>query len=469
MCNDEVAPVNLLVEFGEIGLYAPVRRNVVIKNIGNGPLQVTGLNISGGDSNHFSLDLNNQGLPGELAAGEEAVVIVEYNSGIAGDHNSSIQIQSDDSDESMITLDLSGRALAPRACVDPVSVDFGIVQTGETKTSSFTIENCGTTDLNIMNVAMNSSSSSFFSLLNLPSFPINLPTGSQAVEIMVEYAPQIVGDDLGGVDIFTDDPSSDPATDLTETVSLEGSGADQICSLEPHTDVIDFEGVSVGATKRSGVFLINVGSANCNIQEVQISQNTPDSEFSILTVMDPSYEILPGAGVGISVEYGPISLGQDSGVLSILSTDPNGEILVDMTGEGVQKNECDLQVTPWRIDFGTVSTGGTSAEYIMLDNLGYQECTVSDIEFKPNIFGLGDFTLPSSPQLPLILGANGQADSTYSLEVVFGPTQTGTHSAAVLVTSDDPDLNQSGGGVICGMTSINDGQACVFIYGSSEQ
>jgi hypothetical protein len=368
----------------------------------------------------------------------------------------------------MITLNLSGRALAPRACVDPVSVDFGIVQTGETKTSSFTIENCGTNDLNIMNVSLNSSSSLFFSLPNLPSFPISLSTGSQGVEIVVEYAPQIVGDDIGGVDIFTDDPSSDPATDLTVTVSLEGSGADQICSLEPHTNVIDFEGVSVGATKRKEVFLINVGSANCNIQELLISQNTPDNEFSILTDIDPSYEIFPGAGVGIYIEYSPVSLGQDSGVLRILSTDPNGEIQIDMTGEGVQKNECDLQVAPWSIDFDTVNTGDTSVDYIVLDNLGYQDCTVSDIEFIPNLWGLSEFTFPNMPQLPLVLGASGQADSSYSLEVAFGPTQTGSHAAAVLVTSDDPDLHQSGGGLLCGMTFISDGQACVFIYGTSE-
>jgi hypothetical protein len=430
------------------------------------------MSITGGADFKFSLDLNNQGLPGELPSGDEAVVYVEYDSETAGYHTSTLQILSDDNDEGEIIVDLSGQMTAPRVCVDLLDIDFGIVQINESRIVSFMLVNCGTADMNLFDVSLDPTSSSYYSLIGLPSFPATLPPDT-LIDVHVQYSPQTEDAHVGAVDIFSDDPLSDPVTNYSGSVDLQGTGSDQICAIRPIQGYIDFGSVSPGGYEVKLLILMNDGSVSCTLQDVLISQNTADNEFSLLTEVTSGDEIGPGIGYGVYLQYSPVDdIGVDTAELSVLSNDPNGEVIFPLYGIGVEKNECDLLVTPMGLDFDSVNIGSSATLNILLQNLGMVDCNLSNIEIRPPMTGPSDFSIQNPPSLPLVIGRSGQPDSTYSLEIVFEPLEVGSHIASLRITSDDPDLEQipiGEGRMLCMIPPVVTGQACVSLRGISEQ
>ena len=175
VCNDQK---ELQVDFGDADLDTALFRNVQIRNIGDQPLEIKTTRVSSGDFNQFEIDFNNNDLPGVLAAGAEATIIVIYDPGIGGEHYSVLEIVSNDVNEGEIHIALNGRGMAPRLCPEPLVVDFGNVATGECLVQTFTITSCGLLDLEVENVLKNANTSPDFELINLPTLPLTLSPGA---------------------------------------------------------------------------------------------------------------------------------------------------------------------------------------------------------------------------------------------------------------------------------------------------
>ncbi|MHC4716131.1 MAG: choice-of-anchor D domain-containing protein, partial [Planctomycetota bacterium] len=352
----------------------------------------------------------------------------------------------------------------PRVCPDPTIVDFGTVQPGDTLDLSFNLKNCGQENLEVYNVSLDPLSSSDFSLQNLPVFPQVLNPDA-SVDITVRYSPATFGSDNGAVEIYSNDPVSDPQTNLTGTISLLGDSASQACDVYVWPTPATFGTVVSGGADTIDVVLSNVGGAACTFFDAQITQNSADSEFSIVSAPAPDTNLDPGGLLQIKVQYAPVNLGADAGVLTISTSYEEGDLLVDLSGEGVASAVCDLQVSPLTIDFGTVRPSHTSAATITLQNTGTDDCNVSAIELETGALFPGEFVFTNA-QTPLVVDRAGQPNSTYLLEVVFAPTQLDLHSAKVWITSDDPDLQQSGGMTCDFPTPPQPGQACVPVTGT---
>jgi len=353
----------------------------------------------------------------------------------------------------------------PRLCADPTSLNFGTIQIGGSLELSFNLENCGDADLNLMGASLAQDSSPDFDLLNLPVFPRVLAPGA-SVDIQVRYTPQSAGADEGGVEIFSDDIASDPVTHLTGTVALSGNGMGNACEIQPTPFVVNFGGVVSGQSDTINLVVSNHGVDPCTFYDAYISQNSADAEFSIVSKPAAGIEINPGEDVLVQLQYAPVNLGVDGGVLTLSTSDPDGDISIDLNGQGVAQAVCDLQVTPTVMSYGTVQLGRTIVSSITLTNTGNATCYISDLEFRTGI-GPADFDFQNAPMLPLAISRSGQAGSAYTLDVSFTPTQTGLHEAHVWITSDDPDLQQSGG---FGCTPTPQlGQACVPLRGWAEE
>jgi len=351
----------------------------------------------------------------------------------------------------------------PRVCPDPTVVDFGDVQPGDTQDLSFNLKNCGQEDLELYGVSLDPVSSSDFSLLNLPVFPqVLIPDAS--VDITVRYSPAAFGSDSGAVEIYSNDPASDPQTHLTGTISLLGESFSQSCDVDVWPPAATFGTVASGGADTIDLVLSNTGGAACTFYDAQITQNSADSEFSIISAPAPDTILDPGGLLQIKVQYAPVNLGADAGVLTISTSWEEGDILVDLSGEGVAETVCDLVMTPDSTDFGTLRPGYTSQGTITLENIGTGDCTVSAVELRTSIVNPSEFILTNA-QTPLVIDRAGQPNSTFLLEVTFAPTQTGVHSGAVAITTDDPDL-QYAAGMLCNIPPINLGQACVSLSGS---
>jgi len=464
-CNHQFA---LEVDFGDADLDTQLGRNVVIGNIGDQPLEIRAVKISGGDFNQFRIDFNNNELPGILAAGAEATIMVIYDPGIGGEHHSALEVVSNDVNEGEIRIILNGRGMAPRLCPDPLVVDFGNVATGECLTQTFTITSCGLLDLVVDDILMSAGSSSDFNLVNLPTIPLTILPGA-AQEISVEYCPQEMGSDHGGVDLFSNDPASDPASHLTGTVSLLGTSVPRACEIVATPFNVNFGGVVQNETEEVDLAVSNQGSDVCTLESVTISANTPDNEFAIVSAPSADTILNPGDVVTVVLSYTPVNLGIDAGKLSLFGNDKDtDEIGVDLNGEGVETAVCDLEITPGSLQFGMVKVEHTKTMSLQLSNVGLEDCTVSGIDLEIIPIFAQDFSVTTQPNLPLVLSRRGQQGSQAEIEVTFAPNRQLLQITNMTITADDPDF----GSLACTDDTTGNpipNQACIRVSGYAKE
>ncbi len=473
LCNDAVAPANLGVDFGDTDMSTAVGRDMLIRNLGDRPLEVKGLVFVSGAHSQYTLQVTSgPALPGVLPAGEEAVVRLVYDPGLGGEHQAMLQVQTNDVNEREINVALSGRGLAPRVCPDPMVLDFGNVPTGQAEERSFTITNCGLLALSLEQLAMSAASSADFSLTGNPA-PTSLAPGAAAT-VTVRYFPQTQGSDRGGVDIFSDDPSSDPVSHLTGAVSLLGQSIPRQCQLQATPFAVTFGGVVQQDSAATNLVISNQGSDTCTVERVEISANSAAGEFSLDQVPPPNTTLQPGDSVVAAVRYSPVDLGVDTGTLSIFGNDADGpEVRVDLNGEGIQAAVCDLEINPSSLNFGTVKVNTTATQIVQLTNVGQAVCNVTQLELKQSAMFPGNFTITGAPNVPFVLNRRNQPNSQASVEITYAPDRASQdevirQSAALRITSDDPDLQLQGGSmwdVWACLPPPELGQACIPVSG----
>ncbi len=108
---------------------------------------------------------------------------------------------------------------SPKLEVTPTNLDFGTVNTGQTKDLNLTVRNIGNGTLTVNTIT---SSNPNFSV-TAPSVPFNVAAGAQQA-VAVRFAPTTVGNLSGSLSLASNDPSS------PTTVSLIGVGGDPCAS-----------------------------------------------------------------------------------------------------------------------------------------------------------------------------------------------------------------------------------------------
>ncbi|MFT5681021.1 MAG: hypothetical protein ACI8RZ_001927 [Myxococcota bacterium] len=116
--------------------------SVWIENIGNATLSLTATEIL--DSTRFSVE----GAPATIAPGEQAELIVDFESVVLED-SGTLRLYSTDPDSPEVDVALWGEALTPLLAIEPNPVDFGSRTTGCDWELPVTLHNDGTADLNI--------------------------------------------------------------------------------------------------------------------------------------------------------------------------------------------------------------------------------------------------------------------------------------------------------------------------------
>jgi len=325
---------SIIVEFGDANMDQRISRNIIIRNLGFRDLQISDVAVERGATFVFEVDFNNN-VPGVLSPGDEMLIYAVYAPFYGGEHLASLMVKSNDVNEPEVEVILRGRGMAPRICPDPMVLDFGNVVTGVTATKNFTLTNCGLLEVDLYDVTMAAGSSQDFSLANLPNLPATLPVGSQ-VSVDVQYYPQTPGSDAGGADIFSSDITSDPATHLTGTVTLLGRSDPNVCDILATPFAVNFGSIEVGQAATTNLVLSNVGNDSCVIDRLEITQNTPNTEFSLITAPPPGTSFDPGDILQLGLGYNPTDHGQDVGVLSVFGNDKDtNEIRIDLNAFGL--------------------------------------------------------------------------------------------------------------------------------------
>jgi hypothetical protein len=84
-------------------------------------------------------------------------------------------------------------------------------------------------------------------------------------------------------------------------------------------------------------------------------------------------------------------------------------------------------------DFGSITTGSSGSKSYVISNTGTAALSVTGISFSGT--NKSEFALVSPPTFPLSIAAN----SSYTINVKFSPSATGTRNASIIVANSDAD------------------------------
>ncbi len=334
-----------------------------VYNVGAADLVINSVQRLVGSANF--LVLSTPGTPLVLAAGEDIDFTVLYNPTVAGGFDiATIRIISNDPAAPFVDLTAIGAKGTARIATG--IADNGSI--GNTCLGSFveqtlTINNGGTCPLLISNIT---SSSGEFLVPSVAAYPLTVGAGD-SIDVAIRFQPASFGAKFGTITIASNDPFG-PHTIAVSGVALAPKLASAIA------DSGAFGKCCLGSFVDEPLLLNNAG--HCTLSINAISSSSP--EFLVASVLSYPLTVEAGDSLGLPIRFQPLSLGAQSGVITITSDDPAGPHTVPVTGVVPSGT---LVVTGSTI-FGGVKCGCRAQKTIAICNVGECDLHVTSVALK---------------------------------------------------------------------------------------
>ena len=242
--NISVAPTSK--DFGSVPVNtASANQAFVISNTGDATLNITGINITGGQADQFTKGSTTCGAT--LGAGLNCTQNVTFTPTSGGSKSTTMAISSNDPDQATYNVALSGLGTVPNISVAPTSKDFGSVPVNTASANqAFVISNTGDATLNITGINITGANADQFTkgIDHLRSYPW------RRIEL---YAERDLYTDVRGKQVAQPWPSASNDPDTGHyNVALSGLGTIPNISVSPTSK--DFGSVPVNThqpTRRS--------------------------------------------------------------------------------------------------------------------------------------------------------------------------------------------------------------------------
>ena len=188
----------------------------------------------------------------------------------------------------------------------------------------------------------------------------------------------------------------------------------------------------MGYRRRRTFTVRNTGQQPCPVSVLGLRPGTSPG-FRLADGPRPQVTILPGASIGVPIEFTPATPGLAVGVAEVLVSDPTTPLLqVALSGRG---EEPGLLILPTELDFATIGTGcATRTRTIRVVNTSSSSAVIDAVELTAGSVPAG-FRLTRRPgQLPtapFILAAGALAE----VEVDYSATLTASVAGAVRITA----------------------------------
>ena len=210
-----------------------------------------------------------------------------------------------------------------------------------------------------------------------------------------------------------------------------------ITKLTPDVTVapgeFDFGEVIPSFSSDKTVQLVNSGRTTLSVSAIALSE---ESDVFRLTVEPPQdgseWTLEPGASLPISLAFAPADLvSYEASVVISSNDDDDPEFSIPVSGIGVIGPQPDIHIEVEAIDFGTIPSGDTATEYILVENKG--DGPLSMLQTRQD--GSGAFEVATNP-----VGSTIPAMSSATVLLVYTPDGVlSGHSGSVTFVSDDPD------------------------------
>jgi hypothetical protein len=416
--------------YGDVVVGQSVAQMFELRNDGSADLDVTSTTLVGADSTLFTIDSGGGAFI--IAPGDSHSVVVRFLPDSLGAKSAALRIASDDPDEGILDVALSGTGVEPEIVVTPAAHDYGSLLLGQSATQTFQVQNTGTWDLDVTSTTLVGADSTAFAIDSGGGAFSVAPGDTHA--IVVRFDPTTLGAAGAALRIASSDPD-EPSLD----VPLTGTGIGPAMSVVPVAH--DYGDLLVGESATQAIQVRNDGTVDLSVASTALvgadsTQFTIDSGGGTFTVA-------PGDSHAVVVRFAPDSLGAKSSTLRLTSDDPNNSLFdVALSGTGV---EPDIAVAPASHDYGAVIVGQSVTQSFELRNDGSADLDVTST------------TLVGADSTLFTIDSGGGAftvapGDSHSVVVRFLPDSLGAKSAALRIASDDPgegtlDVALSGSGV----------------------
>ncbi len=247
--------------------------------------------------------------------------------------------------------------LSPVLRVEPLHIDFGSLERGESSSAVVTVANDGPGDLWLEAIEIDDAEGPF-SIGEIPSEQLGPNTSTL---ITVSYLPTSDSAALGSLWVHaSDQPSSE--------VVLEGDVLRPLLVMEPLNH--DFGSLSTGEADLVDIAVRNEGAGTLRIDDLTYSASSP-SEMWVVDAggLEAGAILAPGDATAVQIVYAPQDDVADEGTLRLLSNDP---VLPDLTatqvgtGEAVTAYDVEIALTAddswegWLDGVALSSSGGAS-------------------------------------------------------------------------------------------------------------
>ena len=304
-------------------------QSVTITSLGVNALNVSSITLIGSGAAHFSISSDSGQLT--LAKNATRTIQLAFDPATSGPLAATLRIVSDDTDEAIIDVPLSGTGVEPEISVSPPALDFGSIAlaAGPSSPLGVTVINNGTSPLHFTGagfILAGDAAAEFTFAAAPPTSPLD-PAASRTVQLL--FDPATIGDRSAELLITTDN-----AGDSTVTVGLAGVGLGSRLSVQ-----------HLGADLPSGGGPVSFGTVNRNAPSPVLSFIVSnDGNAPLLTsglsvpagyeVGDPlASSIAPGASDTFSIRLLTVAEGTFAGAVSFARDDPaGGPFTFDVTG-----------------------------------------------------------------------------------------------------------------------------------------
>ncbi|MBI5528041.1 MAG: choice-of-anchor D domain-containing protein [Deltaproteobacteria bacterium] len=309
----------------------------------------------------------------------------------------------------------------PKICPEPVSVDFGTMFVGQTKTQTVVFRSCGTAPVSLLGVELAAASGNWFALgVVSPSLPATLEPGAE-VRVAAACTPAGTGSQQGQLDVFTNDPS---LPDGKGYIRLLCQAKEQPgCKLKADPAAIDFGKLAPNVVSYKEFHLLNVGESACAVSAIM---GPASPEFEIAGIADDQGTALAGAPftidptrrVNVSVRFtAPFTktcLGDGITFDNSSVNAPN--LSVSLAGCGGEAPNCKFNVQPPdTLDFGNVTKDSNKTVAVNLENAGTDTCQIN--QAKLGAMSGEWFSIPAGYVFPIAV----QPGSSTKIEVMCSP------------------------------------------------
>jgi outer membrane protein assembly factor BamB len=322
-----------------------------------------------------------------LIASEDSLEVrIQFAPTVFGNHQATLRIFNNDSDQSEFEVILRGVAVgAPQVAVQPDSlIDFGEVFVGDSATRTLTIFNVGTANLLINSFQIagaNANEFGFVSGNRAVSIP---PAGSHVLTL--SFAPSDSGLRTANLLISSNDPFTNPFSVLLRGVGVVGPDEPDI---EARPLTLEFPPVCLDSANTQTLTIRNVGREALEITEFKFS----DPAFSTTA---GRLIIAPGDSKKVLVTFKPNEVRDYNDSLLIISNDPDESPLAVALGAKGIGAMLAIKTTP--ADSGEICLGQTALTEVCITNVGNCVLRIDSVRF--GLFPLKSGLL-KSPQFSL--------------------------------------------------------------------